>query len=142
VTGAGGGIGAVVCKRFAEEGCSIVAADVNADVLQKLAEEVALSGVGALEPVTADISTDEGDAQLVEVATAHFGGLDVFHADAAVHVMGGLDGAQLDDRQKMFRTNLYGVASGLRQALPELRARGGGSLIITASVLGLLARID
>jgi NAD(P)-dependent dehydrogenase (short-subunit alcohol dehydrogenase family) len=79
VTGAGGGIGALVCKRFAEEGCSIVAADVKADVLQKLAEEVALSGVGALEPVTADISTDEGNAQLVEVATAHFGGLDVFH---------------------------------------------------------------
>src|SRR4051794_3942231 len=142
VTGAGGGIGAALCRRFAEEGCSVVAADVNADLLQGLAQEVSERGVGALQPVAADISTDEGNAELVERAKSRFGGLDVFHANAAVQVMGGLETSTAEDWQKMFSTNLYGVASGLRHAVPELRARGGGSLILTASVLGLVGDPD
>ncbi|MBI0383181.1 SDR family oxidoreductase, partial [Streptomyces albiflaviniger] len=141
VTGAGGGIGAAVCHRLAEEGCSVVAADLDGEGIGTLAEETA-SAPGTVVAVAADVSTDEGNAELVEAARSRFGGLDVFHANAATQIMGGLEQATAEDWDRQFRTNLYGVASGLRHAVPELRRRGGGSLIITASVLGLVGDPD
>lgn len=137
VTGAAGGIGAAVCRRLAEEGCAVVAADRDQDRVD------ALAGLpGQVVGVAADVSTDEGNAALVAEARDRFGGLDVFHANAAVQVMGGLEGATAEDWDRQFRTNLYGVASGFRHAIPELRRRGGGSLIVTASVLGLVGDPD
>ncbi|CDR17764.1 SDR family NAD(P)-dependent oxidoreductase [Streptomyces iranensis] len=141
VTGAGGGIGAAVCHRLAEEGCSVVAADLEGEGIGTVAEETA-SAPGTVVAVTADVSTDEGNAELVDAARSRFGGLDVFHANAATQIMGGLEQATAEDWDRQFRTNLYGVASGLRHAVPELRRRGGGSLIITASVLGLVGDPD
>jgi NAD(P)-dependent dehydrogenase (short-subunit alcohol dehydrogenase family) len=141
VTGAGGGIGSAVCRRFAEEGAAVVAGDVDADAIATLAAEVTAAG-GTLTPVPADVSTDEGNASLVAAAREAHGGLDVFHANAAVQIMGGAASATEEQWQRQFRTNLYGVASGLRQAVPELRRRGGGSLVITASVLGIVGDPD
>ncbi|WP_033289456.1 SDR family NAD(P)-dependent oxidoreductase [Amycolatopsis jejuensis] len=138
VTGAAGGIGAAVCRRLAEEGCAVVAADRDPERVRALADELP----GEIAGVAADVSTDEGNAALVAAARERFGGLDVFHANAAVQIMGGLEGATADDWQRMFATNLYGAASGFRHAIPALRERGGGSLIVTASVLGLVGDPD
>lgn len=137
VTGAGGGIGAAICRRFVDEGCAVVAADTDEARLDTLiADGVPVRGV------VADVSTDEGNALLVETAVREFGGLDVFHANAAVQMMGHPDTATSEQWARLFEVNLYGVASGLRAAVPALRQRGGGSLIITASVLGLVGDPD
>lgn len=141
VTGAGGGIGAAVCRRFAEEGCAVVAADTNEALLDELTDGE-IAGGGSIIGVVADVSTEQGNALLVDTALRDFGALDVFHANAAVQVMGRLETSTRDEWTRQFETNLYGAACGLRAAIPTMRQRGGGSLIITASVLGLVGDAD
>jgi NAD(P)-dependent dehydrogenase (short-subunit alcohol dehydrogenase family) len=142
VTGAAGGIGSAVCRRFAAEGCAIVCVDRNADAVSQMVEQARADGAPSLVALSADISTDEGNREAVAVAIDRFGGLDIFHANAAVQIMGDVESTTSTDWLKLFNTNLYGVASGFRQALPALRARGGGSLIATASLLGIVGDPD
>ena len=142
VTGAAGGIGSAVCRRFAEEGCAVICVDRSADVLGRVVEEAQAAGSSAIAAVPADISTDEGNREAVATALERFGALDIFHANAAVQIMGGLESTSKADWLALYSTNLYGVASGFRHALPALRARGGGSLIATASLLGIVGDPD
>jgi NAD(P)-dependent dehydrogenase (short-subunit alcohol dehydrogenase family) len=140
VTGAAGGIGAAVVERFAEEGAAVVCVDVDSRV-EDVVERIRESG-GAAAALVADASSDEGNEQAVVAATTGFGGLDVFHANAAIQVMGRLDRTTPADWERLYRTNLYGAAAGLRAALPALRERGGGSLIVTSSLLGIVGDPD
>jgi NAD(P)-dependent dehydrogenase (short-subunit alcohol dehydrogenase family) len=136
VTGAARGIGAAVAVRFAAEGAAVACVDVHPDV-EATRTRIEKAGGRALVTV-ADVSTDEGNARAVQDAVDAFGGLDVFHANAAIQRAGMLEQTSADDWLDLYRTNLYGVASGLRHALPELRRRGGGSLILTASALAIV----
>jgi NAD(P)-dependent dehydrogenase (short-subunit alcohol dehydrogenase family) len=142
VTGAAGGIGSAVCRRFAEEGCALICVDRSTDALGEVVDQVRAAGTSAVAQLAADISTDQGNHEAVAAAVDRFGGLDIFHANAAVQIMGGLESTTPADWMALYSTNLYGVASGFRHALPALRARGGGSLIATASLLGIVGDPD
>jgi NAD(P)-dependent dehydrogenase (short-subunit alcohol dehydrogenase family) len=142
VTGAAGGIGSAVCRRFAEEGCAVVCVDRSNDALRQVVEQALAAGASSIASVAADISTDEGNREAVAAALDRFGGLDIFHANAAVQIMGSVEATSPGEWLTLYNTNLYGVASGFRHALPALRARGGGSLIATASLLGIVGDPD
>lgn len=137
ITGAGRGIGRATAIRFAEEGAATVCADVEGTSAQTTAEGITGSGGRALA-VTADVATEEGNRSMVEAALAAFGGLDVLHANAAVQFMGGLEATPTGAWDRMHAANLRGVYLGIKEALPHLRARGGGSVILTASLLGIV----
>jgi NAD(P)-dependent dehydrogenase (short-subunit alcohol dehydrogenase family) len=140
VTGAAGGIGSAVVVRFAEEGAAVVCIDRD-EAVEAIAAGIP-SAAGRALAVVADVSTAEGNEHAVAAAVDAFGGLDVFHANAAIQLMGGIEQATPEDWERLYRTNLYGVAAGLRAAIPELRRRGGGSLIVTASLLGIVGDPD
>lgn len=140
VTGAAGGIGSAVVTRFAEEGAAVACIDRD-DRVDAVCTAIREAGGKAIA-VIADVSTEEGNQQAVAAAVEAFGGLDVFHANAAIQFMGHLEDTPAEEWERLFRTNLFGAAAGLRAALPELRARGGGSLIITASLLGIVGDPD
>ena len=140
VTGAAGGIGSAVVERFAEEGAAVACIDRDERV-EAVATAIGNAGGRAI-PIVADISTAKGNDEAVATTVEAFGGLDIFHANAAIQFMGHLEDTPAEEWEKLFRTNLYGAAAGLRAALPELRKRGGGSLIITASLLGIVGDPD
>jgi NAD(P)-dependent dehydrogenase (short-subunit alcohol dehydrogenase family) len=124
VTGAASGIGKASAALFAREGATVIAADV-----------AAAEGV-----IAADAGREEDVRGLVEQAEREHGGLDVFFANAGVS--GGL--ASLfeqtpEDWQEILRVNLIGPFLAIRHAAPAMKARGGGSIICTASVAGLRA---
>ncbi|MBA2316808.1 MAG: glucose 1-dehydrogenase [Euzebyales bacterium] len=137
VTGAGGGIGSATARRFAEEGSMVACVDVDATTAAAAADAVEAAGGQAIA-VAADVSTRDGNHQMVEETVARFGGLDVLHANAAVQVMGRIEDTTEDDWDTLETTNLRGVYLGVQQALPRLRERGGGSIIVTASLLGIV----
>ncbi len=140
VTGAGRGIGAAIAQRFAAEGASVICADI--DGLSARSTEAAIVASGGVgRAVEADVSTVGGNQAMVEAALES-GGLDVFHANAAIQVMGRLEDTTEADWDALHAANLRGVYLGIRQALPHLRARGGGSIIITASLLGMVGDPD
>jgi NAD(P)-dependent dehydrogenase (short-subunit alcohol dehydrogenase family) len=140
VTGAAGGIGAAIARRLAEYGAAVACVDRNERV-ERVASEIVSDGGRAIA-VQVDVGTDEGNHAAVAASVEAFGGIDAFFANAAIQLMGPLEESSRGDWEQMFDTNLYGVASGLRAALPELRKRGGGSLIITASLLGIVGDPD
>jgi NAD(P)-dependent dehydrogenase (short-subunit alcohol dehydrogenase family) len=141
VTGAAHGIGAACAERFAADGAAVVCVDVKEDAVKELAARLSKSGQEALA-VAADVSTTDGNAEMVEQAVRAFGGLDVLHANAAVVEMGRAEDLPIEAWDRLHQTNLRGVFLGVRAALPALRARGGGSIIITASALGLVGDPD
>jgi len=140
VTGAGRGIGAAIAGRFAVESASVICADIDGGSAQRT-EAAILAAGGTARAVEADVSTVKGNRDMVDAALA-LGGLDVFHANAAIQVMGRLEETSEADWDALHAANLRGVYLGIREALPQLRARGGGSIIITASLLGIVGDAD
>jgi NAD(P)-dependent dehydrogenase (short-subunit alcohol dehydrogenase family) len=124
VTGAASGIGKASAALFAREGATVIAADVAA-------------GEGV---VAADAGREEDVRGLVELAVAEHGGLDIFFANAGIS--GGLASIfeqEVADWQEILRVNLIGPWLAIKHAAPAMKARGGGSIICTASVAGLRA---
>jgi len=127
VTGAGSGIGRATAALFAAEGAQVIAADLEAP-----ADAQNIVGVAA------DAGRDEDVAALVRSAEARFGGLDIVFANAGVS--GGLASLfeqSAEDWAEVLRVNLIGPFLAIKHAAPLLKARGGGSIIVTASVAGL-----
>jgi len=124
VTGAASGIGKATAALFRAEGAQVIAAD--------MAEA---EGV-----VRADAGSEADVSGLVDQAVHAHGGLDIFFANAGIS--GGLASIfeqSPEDWEQILRTNLIGPFLAIKYAAPQLKERGGGSLICTASVAGIRA---
>jgi NAD(P)-dependent dehydrogenase (short-subunit alcohol dehydrogenase family) len=141
VTGAGRGIGEASAFRLAEEGAAIVCVDVDGESAERTAESIVASG-GRARAITADVATDEGNRRMVEVALDEFGRVDALHANAAIQVMGPLEETVPADWDRLHAVNLRGVFLGCKHAVPALRRQGGGAIVITASLLGIVGDPD
>ncbi len=137
VTGGASGIGAATCRRFVAEGARVVVADVN--------DDAGTSFVRELGAAAAFLHTDVASLPDVEAAVAlavgRFGGLDVMHNNAAWSGGGythTIDAAVWD---QSIRVMLTGVFYGMKAAIPAMLARGGGSIVNTASIEGIVAEI-
>jgi NAD(P)-dependent dehydrogenase (short-subunit alcohol dehydrogenase family) len=139
VTGAAGGIGSACVAVFCAEGASVVAVDVD----ESLQEAIGRLPVGdRAVALAADISTAEGNLMAVEMAEERFGGLDAFHANAATQVLARAEDTDQSAWDNLMATNLRGAFYGAQAAIPALRRRGGGSILFTASVLGIVGDPD
>jgi NAD(P)-dependent dehydrogenase (short-subunit alcohol dehydrogenase family) len=132
ITGAANGIGAAVARRVASLGAQVVAADVDDDAGQALADEL-----GGLY-VHCDVRELDANVALVAAAVDRFGGLDLVHLNAGI-ATGMSIGADFDLERyrRAMAINLDGVVFGVHAALPALIERGGGTIIATASLAGL-----
>jgi short-subunit dehydrogenase len=107
------------------------------DRLAALASEIERGGRRALA-VTCDVTRDGDLERAVASARAAFGGIDVAVANAGFGVVGPVERLKLDDYQRQFETNVYGVLRTIQATLPELKKRRG-RLVIIGSVSGHLA---
>jgi len=141
VTGAGQGIGEASALRFAEAGAYVTCVDINPATAARTADIINQKGGTALA-LEADISDADGNRRMAEETVAAFGGLDAMHANAAVQFMGSIEDTPEEQWDRVHATNLRGAFLGIKACQPHLRARGGGSIIITASVLGIVGDPD
>jgi NAD(P)-dependent dehydrogenase (short-subunit alcohol dehydrogenase family) len=133
VTGASNGIGAAVSRRLASRGARVVAADVDDTAGSALAAEI--DGLY----VHCDVRQPDDNAAMVAAAVEHFGGLDLVHLNAGVTSGGGVgDDFDLDAYRRAMAINFDGVVFGVHAALPALEERGGGAVIATSSMAGLV----
>lgn len=135
VTGAARGIGNATARRMAEEGGSIVAVDIDEEGVMRTATELRDAGFVA-SGVVADVSTANGNREIVHKAVKLYGGVDVFHANAAIAHFAEVVETEEADWDRVHAVNLKGVFLGVRAAIPHMRHRRGGSIIFTSSVLG------
>jgi meso-butanediol dehydrogenase/(S,S)-butanediol dehydrogenase/diacetyl reductase len=132
VTGAATGMGRALCERLAARGLPVVAVDLSEEVM---AWPAALDSV---VPVVADISTEAGNQLMVDTAVERFGLVSGAALNAGVCLPGGIDTMPLDKFDLMWAVNLRGMVLGIRAVLPALRASGGGAIVATASIGGLV----
>lgn len=132
ITGGASGIGAAVARRLAAEGTGIVVADVDDVAGGALADE--LGG----RFVHCDVREPQQNQAVVDAAVEHFGGLDILFLNAGVTTGCSLgDDFDVEAYRRAMAINLDGVVFGIHAALPAMRARGGGTIVATASMAGL-----
>jgi NAD(P)-dependent dehydrogenase (short-subunit alcohol dehydrogenase family) len=133
VTGGAGGFGRAFARRLAARGYAVVVADLDSD---GAAEVAAL--VGGV-PVQADVSRPEGTVAAIRKAVSEHGRLDVAVLNAGVASgLAPLDPLDLEAYRRIVGVNQDAVVYGLDAAVPVLRAGGGGKVVVTASLAGLI----
>ncbi|MCF8063312.1 MAG: glucose 1-dehydrogenase [Deltaproteobacteria bacterium] len=132
ITGGGSGIGEATAKRFAASGAKVVVTGRRAAMLEPVAE-----ATGGLA-VPGDAGDPDQSAKAVAAAVDAFGGLDILVANAAVEYFGSATEVDLDSWHEMFRVNVDGVLLSARAAIEAMRERGGGAIVVVASVASLV----
>jgi NAD(P)-dependent dehydrogenase (short-subunit alcohol dehydrogenase family) len=124
VTGAASGIGRATAIRLASEGATVVAVDVNADLLSKLSGETGgLSG--SVSTLVGDVGTEDGVDRLVSEAVDRLGTLDVVVNVAGVLSFSHTHEQPLEEWSRLIAINLTGTFLVCRQALPHLLSSHG-----------------
>ena len=127
VTGASGGIGRAVAVRLAREGMAVAVHYAgNRDRAKETADEVVAAGGRALV-VAADVADEDQIAAMFDQVEAEFGGVDVVVNTAGIMLLSPLAELNLDDFDRMHRTNVRGTFIVDQQA--ARRARAGGAII-------------
>jgi len=135
VTGAASGFGRATAVRLAEEGASVLVADVDGRGGEESVALVEKAG-GQAELVVGDIATEAGARQAVEQAVARFGTVDVLvnNAGIAPPERGDSWDAAEDSWDRVIRINLKSVYLCSRAAIPVMLAQGRGSIVNVASI--------
>lgn len=140
VTGAGSGIGRAAAELMGREGASVLVADHDAGAARAVAGGIG-DGGGRAVPYTVDVTDEESVAAMVETAVGEYGRLDVLcNHVGRTDPRRNLDLLRLDmaEFDRAVELNVRSTLTGTRYALPHLIRAGGGSVVNTASVAGLL----
>ncbi|CAN5427582.1 SDR family oxidoreductase [soil metagenome] len=131
VTGAASGIGRATAELLVAEGASVVAVDVDADALrwandhERIATEVG------------DVTDEALNHRMVASALDRFGHLDAVALNAGIPASGDLLTLPMERFDRAIEVNVRAVVLGMRAAVPAMRERGGGRIVVTASTSGL-----
>ncbi len=137
ITGAASGQGRAAGLLFGAQGARVVVADVNDEgsaETVKMLEEQGSEGLA----VHADVSVRADVDTMIDAAMDRYGRLDVLYNNAAVQMSGRLVECTEDDWDLTIATNLSAIFWACRAAIPHMLAGEGGSIINTASTLGLI----
>lgn len=134
VTGASGAFGSLACIQLAENGHQVVGTMRSMHGRNKtIADDLKSKGIALVEmDVTNEDSVNFGVNSAIEI----MGGLDTVFNNAGIGANGILECFTVDDIQKMFDVNVFGVQRLMRAVLPYLRNQGKGTIIHTSSCIG------
>ena len=138
VTGGGSGIGRATCLRFAEEGASVVVAEIDEKRGQAVADEIRSAGNKAIF-VRTDVADESSVRDAVSRAAAEYGRIDVLVNSAAVFVLKGID-ATVEEWRKVLEVNVMGSALMAKHVVPHLRKAGGGAIVNLGSISSFIAQ--
>ena len=138
VTGAGSGIGRAAAQLFANEGGRVVVVDQDEDEAQATVTSIRQAGGEALA-IGADVSREADCRGMVERALAAYGRLHVAFNNAGI----GASGFAVADEEevtwsRLIDVNLKGIFLGMKYEIPAMVGAGGGAIVNTASVAGLV----
>jgi 3-oxoacyl-[acyl-carrier protein] reductase len=138
ITGSSRGLGLASARSLAAEGCRVCLCARTTSRLEAAAREVAVVAGGAdrVLSVTADVSTPSGIQNVVDRTVARFGGLDVLVNNVGLAQGAGLLETTDAQWQEAFDQTLMPAMRASRLAAPYMKSRGGGVIIMIASIFG------
>jgi NAD(P)-dependent dehydrogenase (short-subunit alcohol dehydrogenase family) len=139
ITGASSGIGEATALLFAREGASVILADRDEARGEDVARRCMAEGSRAAF-IAADVSNPQDVDNVVASALDRFGRLDVIFNNAGIEGEMNKPTAEctLDNWRRVLSINLDGIFFGMKYAIPAMLKTGGGSIINTASIAGLV----
>lgn len=137
VTAAASGMGRAGVELFLREGAKVAAVDVNREALQALAADMKANDHD-IATVVADLSRPEEMRRSVNDAAKALGGIDIMWAHAGTPGPGGVENLDLAAYETALALNITSATLAAGEVIGHMRQRGGGSLIFTASVSGLV----
>lgn len=136
ISGGARGIGAAIAGIFAREGAKIVIGDVLEEEGRRTAAEITGSG-GDCHFVRLDVTSEADWEQAVGEAVTGFGKLDILVNNAGVSARGNVEETSVAEWTRTMDINIKGVFLGVKQAIPLMKANGGGSIINMSSGAGI-----
>jgi NAD(P)-dependent dehydrogenase (short-subunit alcohol dehydrogenase family) len=128
-------MGRALSERLAARGEAVVAVDLD---------DEKLAWIGSSDRIAAfagDVTDEDANARAVALATERFGGLDGAALNAGIDTVGMIDALPMERFDRVLDVNLRGVVLGVRAVVPALRARGGGAIVVTSSMGGLVGQV-
>lgn len=137
VTGSGSGIGRAGAIALAREGAHVVVADVSPERSEETVSQIRLGG-GHAEAKPTNVADDDALDTLIRGAVAAHGRLDILHSHVGIQVEGSLEDVDPAGMDASWAMNVRTHFMAARLAMPQMRAQGGGSIIVTSSNSGVL----
>jgi NAD(P)-dependent dehydrogenase (short-subunit alcohol dehydrogenase family) len=136
VTAAGSGMGRAGAITFAREGAAVGVVDIDGAAAEKVVAEIKAAG-GRAVAIVADLTKDAESRRIVSETAKAFGGVDFVWNHVGHPGPAAFEGLDMREWDNAVNLNLRTVLVTTEAALPEMRARGGGSLLYTASTSGI-----
>src|SRR3989440_6619429 len=143
ITGGGGGIGRATALAFAREGARVGVADVSADAAAETVAQINAAGGQAIS-LSGDVTRDLDVRAMINGVVGAFGRLDCAFNNAGIAgwqvEAAGKKTAEWSEEafDRMIAVNLKGGWLCMRHELPQMEAQGGGAIVNTGSVAGLI----
>lgn len=132
VTGAASGFGEGIARRFAEEGASVIVADIDETAGQAVADSLSHA-----QFVACDVTKSEAVAKIVSAAEDHYGGVDILVNNAGTtHARKPMLEVTEEEFDRVYATNVKSIYLGALHGVPALQRRGGGVILNIASTAG------
>ena len=138
ITGSSRGLGLASARALAAEGCRLCLCARGEEGLQQAAADVAVvaSRRDPVLAVVADLTTVQGIDQVFARVFERFGGLDILVNNAGVARGAGIVDTSDEEWQEAIDSTLYPAIRASRLAVPSMRKRGGGAIVMIASIYG------
>jgi NAD(P)-dependent dehydrogenase (short-subunit alcohol dehydrogenase family) len=133
VTGAGRGIGRAIVERLAAEGAAVVVSQRTVAEGEELVRSLTAEG-RTLAFVAADVRNERDGERLVRETVERFGRIDILCNNAGVGLLRSVTDTEREDYDRVLDTNLWGIFTCARHAIPRMIASGGGSVVNIGSV--------
>lgn len=132
ITGGASSMGAAMAKLFAEEGATVIAADINEENLAKISE------LDNVEGIKLDVSSDDNWAEVMEAIIAKYGRLDILINNAGISSEKDPEQISQADWTMMHNINAFGPFLGIKHAAKYMKEAGKGSIVNTSSYTAII----
>jgi 3-oxoacyl-[acyl-carrier protein] reductase len=137
ITGSSRGLGLASAKALVAEGCRVCICARGTEALNRAADElVKIGGEGMAVAVAVDLTTTQGAEKVVHAALEAFGGIDILINNVATAKGAGIGDTPDAEWQQAIDQTLFPAIRMSRLVVPHLKARGGGSILMIASIWG------
>jgi NAD(P)-dependent dehydrogenase (short-subunit alcohol dehydrogenase family) len=137
ISGGASGIGRAIAEVFLGEGASVVVSDINGAMLESTVR--GLASLGRVTGVTGDVRRMKDGAEMVQTAVDTYGAIDILVCNAGIPSVRPIELLEEDEWDAVMATNVKGMFTLVKAAIPFMKAQGGGKIVTLGSEMGIVA---